>query len=257
MDIDQVVCFIPARYHSTRLPGKPLVELAGTPMIMRVYHAAEEAQTVGRIIVLTDEDRIYDVVAERGGKVMKTPVECRNGTERIAFALQSLPCEIAVNLQGDEPLMKGEYIDQAVKPLLRKPGIQISTLACPIESEEELMNPSAVKVVCDNEGLALYFSRSPIPSPENTPFEKHLNGEKPIWLKHIGLYAYHAGVVRAVMKSEPTMLEQAEKLEQLRMLELGYRIHVEIIPEGLIGVDTPEDLEVVNRIFEERSGTSH
>lgn len=256
MDIEPIVCFIPARYASTRLPGKPLADIAGVPMIMRVYHAAEEAKSVGRIIVLTDDSRIYNVVSERGGQVMKTPETCRNGTERIAYALENIPCEIAVNLQGDEPLITGEYIDNAIKPLIRKPGIQISTLACPIKDEAELYNPSAVKVVCDKDDMALYFSRSPIPSPVNTSFEEHLKSERPIWLKHIGLYAYHTGVVRAVMKAEPTMLEKAEKLEQLRMLELGYRIHVELIPEGLIGVDTPEDLEAVNRIFRERGVTT-
>lgn len=250
MTNDQIIGFIPARYASTRFPGKPLADIGGIPMVVRVMWGAERAKTLSRTVVLTDDQRIFDAVIEHEGEAMMTPESCRNGTERIAIALKEIPCDIAVNIQGDEPLITGELIDTAVQPLLNDTNIQIATLACPVADREELENPSAVKVVLDRQGFALYFSRSPIPFIGDSSFiDRSSDCDAELCLKHIGLYAYRTGVVKAVTEAEPTPLETVEKLEQLRMLELGYRIKVSLVKASLIGVDTPEDLVEVNNIF--------
>ena len=250
MKNDKIVGFIPARYDSTRLPGKALADIAGLPMVVRTLRGAETAETLTRAIVLTDDQRIMEAVTSHGGEAMMTPACCRNGTERIAYALGKIDCDIAVNIQGDEPLITGEIIDKAVQPLLKDSAIAIATLACPIIEWEELEHPAAVKVVCDRGGFALYFSRSPIPYRNHSSLVTGQSySEKVIGLKHIGLYVYRSEVVKDITSAEPTPLETAEKLEQLRMLEMGYGIKVSVISERLIGVDTPEDLEGVRNMF--------
>lgn len=242
-----IIGFIPARYGSTRFPGKPLADIAGLPMIVRVYNGAAQAQTLSGLIVLTDDRRIAEAVERYGGEAMMTPESCRNGAERIASALERVPCDIAVNIQGDEPMIRGEHIDRAVEQLVKLPEIEAATLACPIVSRKEFENPSAVKVVLDSTGCALYFSRAPIPfrvDDNPIPGQPYSFG-----LKHIGLYAYRSDIVKMIAASEPTPLESAEKLEQLRLLEMGCRIKVEVMDSGLIGVDTPEDLAAVRRIL--------
>ena len=241
-----IIGFIPARFASTRLPGKALADIAGLPMVVRTLQGASQAKTLSRCIVLTDDRRIFDAVAEHGGEALMTPESCRNGTERIAYALDEIPCDIAVNIQGDEPEITGGYVDGAVVPMLEDETIDISTLVCPVKDEDELYDVSANKVVLDKNDFALYFSRSTIPYPCNTDFS---NGGYDRWWKHIGLYVYKSEVVKALMKTEPTFLETAEKLEQLRMLEMGYRIKVVKVKEAQIGVDTPEDLEAIRNHF--------
>jgi len=253
MPDNRIVGFIPARYGSTRFPGKALADIQGKPMVWRTLLAAKQSQLLTRTVVLTDDQRIFNAVAERGGQVMLTPESCKNGTERIAHALEKIPCEIAVNIQGDEPLITGRQIDTAIKPLLTDNQVNISTLACPIKDEHELHDPSAVKVVRDLRGFALFFSRNVIPYEKYTEinFEEQ-EGNNPLWLKHIGLYVYQSEIVKAITRQDITPLESAEKLEQLRMLEMGYKIRVEIVPDGPVGVDTPDDLKKVNEIFRER-----
>lgn len=241
-----IIGFIPARYASARLPGKALADIAGLPMVVRTLQGASQAKTLSRCIVLTDDRRIFDAVTEHSGEALMTPVSCRNGTERIAYALDQIPCDIAVNIQGDEPEITGEYVDNAVAPLLDDDSLDISTLVCPVKDEDELYDVSANKVVLDLNGFALYFSRSTIPYPCHTDFS---GGGYEKWWKHIGLYVYKSEVVKALMQTEPTFLETAEKLEQLRMLEMGYRIKVVKVNEALIGVDTSEDLEAIRRRF--------
>lgn len=215
-------------------------------MVVRTLRGASQAETLSRCIVLTDDQRIFDAVFAHGGEVMMTPESCSNGTERIGYALEEVDCDIAVNIQGDEPLITGEYIDRAVKPLLKDESVQISTLACPVSSREELLNPSAVKLVCDRRGDAMYFSRSTIPYPGHTDF---VNNDYSRWLKHIGLYVYRSEIVKALLQTKPSFLETAEKLEQIRMLEMGYKIRVAVMEKALIGVDTAEDLEEVRAVF--------
>ena len=241
-----VIGFIPARYASTRLPGKALEDIGGLPMVVRTLRGASQAETLSRCIVLTDDRRIFDAVLAHGGEAMMTPESCNNGTERIGYALDEIDCDIAVNIQGDEPQISGDYIDRAVKPLMEDEKVQIVTLACPVSSKEELLNPSAVKLVCDRQGNAMYFSRSTIPYPGHTDFSNH---DYSRWLKHIGLYVYRSEIVKALLIAEPSFLETAEKLEQIRMLELGYKIRVAVVEKALIGVDTTEDLERVCAFF--------
>ncbi len=240
--------FIPARYGSTRIPGKALAEIAGMPLVVRVYRGASEAESLSRLVVLTDDRRILQAVERYGGEAVMTPESCRNGTERIATVLERIPCDIAVNIQGDEPMISGEYIDRAVQPLLLDASLDAATLACPIENREEFEDPSAVKVVMDRQGNALYFSRAAIPFngfPQAGTDNSRLYG-----YKHIGLYVYRSEVVKKISSAPPTPLESAEKLEQLRLLESGCRMKVVISPGGLIGVDTPEDLEEVRKVFD-------
>ena len=254
MKNEGIIGFIPARRSSTRLPGKALADIAGLPMVVRTLRGAETAQTLTRTIVLTDDQRIMDAVTSHGGEAMMTPASCRSGAERIAYALEKIDCDIAVNIQGDEPLITDEIVDKAVEPLLQDSAIDIATIACPIIDREELENPAAVKVVCDREGFALYFSRSPIPFNGHSSLGiSHSFSDSIIGLKHIGLYVYRSVVLKEITSAEPTPLEIAENLEQLRMLELGWRIKVSLVSESLIGVDTPEDLEKVRRYLQTNS----
>ena len=242
---ERIIGFIPARYASQRLPGKALADIAGLPMIVRVMQGAGQASLLDRLIVLTDDERILRAVEIHGGEAMMTPEWCRNGSERIAWALKSLPCSIAVNVQGDEPLITGELVDLAINPLLEERRVDFATLACQIRDMTELNNPSAVKVVCDIDGNALYFSRSPLPYPADfAPGDKNAP-----YLKHIGLYGCRAEALKKTTAAKPTPLEKVEKLEQLRMLEMGFRIKVVVVEHELIGVDTAEDLEKVRKRF--------
>jgi len=250
----QVIGFIPSRYGSTRLRAKALQDICGRPMVARVLQGAMEAKTLSRVIVLTDDRRIYDAAVSNGGEALMTPESCRNGTERIAAALEQVGCDIAVNIQGDEPLITGEFIDQAVQPLLDEPDLPVSTLACRLTDCAELDNPSFVKVVCDKRMNALYFSRSTIPYAGfhtaicNAP-ERPVEG----WWKHYGIYVYRAEIVKLMMTIEPSFLELSERLEQLRLLENGYRIRVVEVPPRLISVDTAEDLERARAFFKAHS----
>ncbi len=238
-----VVAAIPARYASTRLPGKPLLPIAGRPMIEHVYERVRRAEGLDRVVVLTDDRRIAAAVEGFGGEVEMTPPECRSGTDRIAWAARRWPEVVAlVNVQGDEPLIDPEAVATVARHLTGHPDDPMVTLSTAAEPDE-YEAPSAVKVVTDREGYALYFSRSRIPFPRhgNTPAARPR--------KHVGIYGYQRGALLRLADLPPSPLEEAEGLEQLRALENGVRIRVLDGGAPAFGVDTPEDLEKVERII--------
>jgi len=232
------VAVIPARYHSTRLPGKPLADIAGRPMIEHVYGRAAAAPGVDAVVVATDDLRIVQVVERFGGLARMTSLAHRSGLDRIAEVAEDLDCDIVVNVQGDEPLLEPLMIAEVLAPLLSDPALQMSTLRRRIDDPAEISNPDVVKVVVDVAGNALYFSRSPIPCVSG--------GTGPVF-KHIGLYAYRRPFVRELAARPQTPLEIAESLEQLRALEHGFRIRAVETHYDSIGVDSPGDLERARR----------
>jgi 3-deoxy-manno-octulosonate cytidylyltransferase (CMP-KDO synthetase) len=239
----KAIGIIPARWEATRLPGKPLAEIAGRPMIQHVYEQARKATALAEVLVATDSERIFAAVQGFGGEVVMTSPDHRSGTDRVAEAAAMRTADVVVNIQGDEPLIDPAAIDSLVAPFALDRELEITTLATPIRAPEEIEDPSAVKVVVDRRGFALYFSRYPIPYQRDTPAA----GRR---LKHLGLYGYRAEFLQIYSHLEPTPLEQTEKLEQLRALEHGWRIQVVLTEHDAIGVDTPEDLARVRAIME-------
>ena len=239
------IAVIPARYASTRLPGKPLKEIAGKPMIEWVYRQALQSGA-GQVIVATDDDRIAAACRAFDARVEMTSTEHASGTDRIAELARRFEWddrEIVVNVQGDEPLISPVCIAQTARLLAWRPQAAIATLVTPLESETEFRDPNLVKVVTDKDGWALYFSRAPIPWPRD--------GGVPAVLRHIGLYAYRADALRAISDASPCALEEIERLEQLRALWLGLRIIVGKAAEPPApAVDTEEDLARVRRYLE-------
>lgn len=246
----QIVAIIPARYASTRFPGKPLVDIHGKSMIQRVYERTCQATLVNRVIVATDDERIAAAVRAFGGEVCKTSDKHETGTDRLAEVAMGLDCDLVVNVQGDEPLIDPMMIDLAVAPLVADAHIAMGTLMVAIDDVAEFLNPNVVKVVADNSGSALYFSRSPIPCPRDLLPVSVENGMPCVAHKHIGLYVYRREFLLAYPTLSATALEQLEKLEQLRALEHGYKIHVVETMQPSLGVDTPADLEKVRAIVE-------
>jgi len=245
-----VIAIIPARYGSTRLDGRPLLDIAGKPMVQWVYERAKKAKLIRDVLVATDDKRVMSAVERFGGKAVMTSSSHRSGTDRIAEAAGSLNADVIVNVQGDEPLIEPEMIDEAIKPLLAESSLLISTLKTKIANEEELKDPNVVKVVTDREGFALYFSRYPIPYERERSQKSEVRSQKKnIHYKHIGLYIYRRDFLLQFAKMKPTPLEDAEKLEQLRVLENGYKIKVVETKYNSIGVDTKEDLEKVRKLF--------
>lgn len=242
---------IPARMASQRLPGKPLIEIGGRPLIEHVYLRAREASAES-IVVATDAPEIRDAVTRFGGEAILTSPEHESGSDRIAECvdIKGWPDDtLVVNLQGDEPLMPSACLDQAAIILQQATGADVASLFWPIDTSASVEDSNVVKVVVDETGLALYFSRSVIPYPRNTSVESAVRaGMK--WNRHIGLYAYRAAALRAFTATRPTPLERLEKLEQLRFLETGRRIVMEraceFIPEG---VDSEDDLERVRLLI--------
>jgi 3-deoxy-manno-octulosonate cytidylyltransferase (CMP-KDO synthetase) len=232
-----IVALIPARYDSSRFPGKPLADIGGRPMIEHVYRRAAVAQGIDAVVVATDDPRIATAVEQFGGVVRITQSGHRTGTDRIAEVARDLPCEIVVNVQGDLPLIEPEMIEEAIEPLTADRTLVMSTLRQAISDEADLMNPNVVKVVVDSNDNALYFSRSPI------PFQR----ERGAAFKHIGLYGYRRDFLLTFAALTQTPLERAESLEQLRALEHGFRIRAVATRFDSIEVDTPEDLERVRR----------
>ncbi|EGN75616.1 3-deoxy-D-manno-octulosonate cytidylyltransferase [Idiomarina sp. A28L] len=239
---------IPARYDSTRLPGKPLADIHGKPMIQHVYERALNSGAA-EVIVATDDDRIMKVVKEFGGRVMRTSVEHQSGTERLAEVVDRLALsdeQVVVNVQGDEPFIPPEIICQVAENLASQRHAPMATLAVPLTGSEELFNPNVVKVVSDAKNYALYFSRAAIPW-DRERFNQNRDQVEllgNLYRRHIGIYAYRAGFVARYAEWEPSPLELVESLEQLRVLWYGERIHVaEAIIEPPGGIDTPEDLE--------------
>jgi 3-deoxy-manno-octulosonate cytidylyltransferase (CMP-KDO synthetase) len=239
------VGIIPARYGSSRLPGKALEEIGGKPLIQLVYESARTAHCLARVVVATDDRRIVDAVARFGGMAVLTSPAHRSGSDRIAEAAAGVDCDIVVNIQGDEPMIRGETIDAAVSALVREPSLTVATVATPLTGAREADDPNIVKVVRDIQGDALYFSRARIPYTRDAA---RGNGH---FLKHIGLYAYRKEFLLRFTRWPQTELERREKLEQLRILEHGVSIRVLETPYDSIGVDTPEDLERVRMLLAE------
>ena len=243
-----VIGIIPARYASTRFPGKPLAPIAGVPMIQRVYERTCKASCVTRTVVATDDQRIVDTVTGFGGEAVMTSEKCRSGTDRVADTARILGLsedDIVVNIQGDQPLIAPETVYGTAAPLLEETGFEMSTAAFPIVDEQEKTNPNNVKTVFDANGFALYFSRSPIPfaRDEGTRFEM---------FKHIGIYAYTKHFLD-IFTSLPTgILENVEKLEQLRALEHGYRIRVVVTQHDSPEVDVPRDIAKIEAALDSK-----
>ncbi len=241
----KITAVIPARYASTRFPGKALADIGGRPMIQHVYERASRSQLVGRVIVATDDSRIATVVTQFGGEVIMTSAEHETGTDRLAEVATQLDSDIIVNVQGDEPLIDPAMIDLAIEPLLEDATIQMGTVKTRIKCLHDFLSPNVVKVVTDNRGNALYFSRSPLPFFRDK--WKDLKDEsfccgRLLCYKHVGLYVYRRDFLLKFASMPPTFLEIAEKLEQLRALENGTAIRVVETEFESLGVDTPDDL---------------
>jgi 3-deoxy-manno-octulosonate cytidylyltransferase (CMP-KDO synthetase) len=239
---------IPARYGAQRFPGKPLALIAGKPLVQRVYEQARKARRLDEIVVATDDTRILEAVENFGGNAVLTDPACPSGTDRAAEVARQYSSELIVNIQGDEPLMKPEMIDQLVAGMEESPEFVMGTLARVVESGDVWANPNVVKVVFGVRGNALYFSRCPVPfvRDANGGF---INGKSH---KHIGIYAYRKEFLLKFVTLPQSPLEQTEKLEQLRALENGFGIRVWVTPHDSIGVDRPEDVKLVEEIL--RSG---
>jgi 3-deoxy-manno-octulosonate cytidylyltransferase (CMP-KDO synthetase) len=238
-----VVVVIPARYASTRLPGKALADLDGRPMIEHVYRRVSAARVLSEVLVATDDLRIATRVHDFGGKVRLTKATHETGTDRLAEVAASIDCDVVVNVQGDEPLIDPRAIDELVAPFASDAAVQMTTLVRRIQDPSELSNPNITKVVVDRGGFALYFSRAPI------PYVCDPRAGWPPLYRHIGLYAYRRSALLVLASLEPTPLERAESLEQLRALEHGIRIKAVETAYESFGVDTPEDLEEVRRLL--------
>ena len=231
---------IPARYSSSRFPGKPLAILGGKPVIEHVYR--QVSSVMEDVFVATDDQRIYDAVEAFGGKAIMTRSDHKSGTDRICEALEKVggSFDVVINIQGDEPFIQKSQLE-TVMQCFDDPRTQIATLGKPFESMEAVENPNSPKIVLDNDGYALYFSRSVIPFVRGKEYEEWLSHFP--YLKHIGLYAYRTEVLREVSKLPQSTLELAESLEQLRWLQNGYKIKVGLTNVETIGIDTPEDLQ--------------
>jgi 3-deoxy-manno-octulosonate cytidylyltransferase (CMP-KDO synthetase) len=250
----KAVAIIPARYASTRLPGKPLLVIKGKPLIQYVYERVKSS-SVQQVIVATDDERIAAAVKGFGGEAVLTSPSHRSGTERVAEVTAGIDADIIVNCQGDEPLIPPEAIDNAIVAFARDPSIMVTTLITPLEKGDDLSNPHLVKVVVDHNGYALYFSRALIPYPRDVLETKNagpLKEEELIkfdkkelagYWQHIGLYAFRREFLLKLAALPPSPLERREKLEQLRILENGYKIKTVICSTPSIGIDTPEDVE--------------
>jgi len=250
---NKIVALIPARYGSTRLPAKPLIDLCGKPMVQHVYERARRAALVNNVIVLTDHEEIVAAVRRFGGEVMLTPPEIRTGSDRIAYAVERLTdAAIIVNVQGDEPLIDPRMIDEAVRPVIDDSSIQIATLVKKITTVQELKNPGIPKVVLDADGFGIYFSRSTIPflRDESRVDEWHLHHT---YYKHIGLYVYRRDALLKFSQWNESALELAEKLEQLRFIEHGYKIKATVTTYDSVPVDTAEDAEKVRTILQHQT----
>jgi 3-deoxy-manno-octulosonate cytidylyltransferase (CMP-KDO synthetase) len=235
-----VIAVIPARYGSSRLPGKALADVQGVPMVVRVWRQASAAHFLTQVLVATDDERIARVVRDAGGIAEMTSTEHLSGTDRIAEVARRIPADIYLNVQGDLPFIPPADLDALAAPMRADAGIAMATIGTPIVDEAEWRNPNVVKVVCDDRGDALYFSRSPM------PFWRDHEGVPSSALRHIGVYGYRRDFLLEFASWAPGRLEQVEKLEQLRAMERGYRIRVVRSVAPSLEVDTPEDLARAN-----------
>lgn len=243
-----VLGVIPARYGSTRFPGKPLVSLQGRPLIEWVIESAQKSRKISQLIVATDDQRIADVAKKSAVMVVMTDPHLPSGTDRIFAATREIVADLLINIQGDEPLISADHIDQLAEAFEKEESLDMATLGHPL-SAEEAQSPHAVKVVLDRFQNALYFSRFGIPYSRQSWTEA---GTDDSVLKHIGMYAYRPAFLAQFCQAPPAFLERAEALEQLRALHLGAKIKVIKVDSAYPGVDTPEDLEKISRILEAR-----
>jgi len=248
-----IVGIIPARFASTRLMGKPLADIGGKPLIQHSFESVSQSKLINRIIIAVDDSKVAQVARDFGANVVETPKKISTGSDRIAFVAKDLKdADIIVNIQGDEPFIDGKMIDQAIEPLLFDKEVHVSTLAKKIESVKELNSPDVVKVVFDYWNYAIYFSRAAIPFVRDVKSDKEKMLSTEIY-KHIGLYVFRKDALLNFTKLKPTDLENAEKLEQLRMIENGIKIKIVVTELDSIGVDTPEDLEKARTFYTWRS----
>ena len=241
-----VVAVIPSRYASTRLPGKPLVDICGKPMVQHVYERVRQVSLFDEVLVATDDERILNAVAAFGGSAVMTSPDCASGSDRLIEVAKAHTADIYVNIQGDEPLVEPSSIEKLAQAMVDEPSLQMGTLCYPV-SLEQAQNPNLVKVVRSHNGNALYFSRSPIPFPRS-------GGIEPSYFGHLGIYAYRRDFLLNFGSLPYSPLENTEKLEQLRVLEAGIAIRVLEVEAMGPGVDTPEDLEEVRRIVAAQAG---
>lgn len=237
----KIIGIIPARYGSTRLHAKPLANINGKPMVQHVFENASRSKLLSMIIVATDDKRIFETVMGFGGNAIMTSKSHKSGTDRVGEAARKMKCEIAVNIQGDEPYVHPANIDRAIEPLLKDKAINVSTLCCRISDKKDISNPNIVKVVLDNDNFALYFSRSVIPH--------NRDGGNVTYYKHLGLYVYRNSYLQKLVRLKPVKIEMAEKLEQLRVLVNGERIKVIETKIDSHSVDTKEDLKKIIKLY--------
>lgn len=233
------IAVIPSRYGSSRLEGKPLSLIAGKPMIQRVYEQAQKSEAVSKTYVATDDERIVKAVESFGGKAVMTSDDCRSGTDRVAETAEIIglgPDEVIINIQGDQPVFNPLTIDELIEPFNRDKELTMSTLAFKIQDEREVTDPKDVKVTFDRNGFALYFSRAQIPFPRD-------EGTHTDYYKHLGFYAYKKSFLDTLVTLDSGICEQVEKLEQLRVLEFGYKIKVVITEYDSPEIDLPEDIK--------------
>ena len=249
---EKILGVIPARWASSRFPGKPLADINGKPMVQWVSEQVQKASLITEVIVATDDKRIYDVVFEFGGKAVMTSSKHQSGTDRVAEVAKKIECDIVVNVQGDEPLIPSENIDLVIKPLLNSEDLPVTTLMTDIRSRSEMLDPNICKVVVDNNGRALYFTRAPIPYNREDELADKLIANRDVHTtrvilgyKHIGIYAYRKSFLMKFSDMRTSPLENKEKLEQLRILENSYSIQVVETEKNSIGVDHPDDLEKI------------
>lgn len=243
-----VVAVIPARYASHRLPGKPLIDLNGTTMIQRVYERVKQARMVDSVIVATDDERIMDSVAAVGGMSVMTDPGLPSGSDRVAAAVKDMQADIIVNVQGDEPLIPPPMIDETIQALIDTPDAGVATPSAKITDARDITNPACVKVVTDTNGRVLYFSRSPVPHVRDAAEPKQWL-ESYSFMKHFGLYVFRRDVLEKFVTWNKTPLEEAEKLEQLRLLENGIIVRVVETIYDSLSVDTAEDADRVREIL--------
>lgn len=238
----KVLAVIPARYASTRFPGKPLVDILGKSMIQRVYEQTKKSAGISKVVVATDDQRIFDHVKAFGGEVLMTSENCPSGTDRVGEVMQNLPeFDVYVNVQGDEPFVEPEQIELAIQPFLDDQTVEVSTLIKKIDDANILQSDSCVKVVLDKNNNAIYFSRAIIPFQMNTETTEYLNHAS--YFEHMGIYAFRKPILEKIIQMEVTDLEQLENLEQLRWLYNGIKVRCALTDSSPICIDTPEDLE--------------
>jgi len=249
----KVAAVIPARMRSVRLPGKPLLPIAGVPMILRVLERARACPEIGRIIVATDSEEIYDTVRSSGGEAWMTSPHHKTGSDRVAEVAEQLSEDLVLNLQGDEPLLPASTVRVLVQFGLACAGLTVATAMVSLPSVKDIVNPNIVKVVASRTGRALYFSRYPIPFRKSSPLDLGAKSDCPDvaqgFFKHVGIYLYRREFLLQFVRLQPTRLEMSESLEQLRILEAGFPIYVTEVPEDSVSVDTAEDLAVVERLL--------